>query len=205
MVPEGYDGLITKPELNMDFLMHHGILGMKWGKQNGPPYPLGSGDHSASERKAGYKKSLGGGHNEEMYDRKKKFKAANKVATVPKKKKENTRSTKEELEDVNKTSNQKFSTKNMKPMKPKEMQSIALNYTTSLKQDKSVKNLTCDIFSTTAAKGLQIAIVEYKKGGEQRVDILANDKVAGSYSFDEAKRMGTKLIDDVIDDYNKYH
>ena len=44
--------------LRPDELMHHGILGMKWGVQNGPPYPLGSGDHSASEKKAGWQKSL---------------------------------------------------------------------------------------------------------------------------------------------------
>lgn len=31
---------------------------MKWGKRNGPPYPLGTADHSASERKAGWRKSL---------------------------------------------------------------------------------------------------------------------------------------------------
>ena len=35
---------------NLD-IQHHGILGQKWGKQNGPPYPLGSGDHSAAEKK----------------------------------------------------------------------------------------------------------------------------------------------------------
>lgn len=40
---------------------HHGILGQKWGKQNGPPYPLGSGDHSAAEKRAGWKKSLSSG------------------------------------------------------------------------------------------------------------------------------------------------
>lgn len=38
--------------------MHHGILGQRWGKKNGPPYPLGVGDHSASEKKAGWQKSL---------------------------------------------------------------------------------------------------------------------------------------------------
>lgn len=41
-----------------EYLAHHGILGQKWGKQNGPPYPLGSGDHSASEKRAGWRKSL---------------------------------------------------------------------------------------------------------------------------------------------------
>lgn len=28
-----------------NYLEHHGILGMKWGVQNGPPYPLGSKEH----------------------------------------------------------------------------------------------------------------------------------------------------------------
>lgn len=33
-----------------DHLYHHGILGQEWGVRNGPPYPLGSGDHSAKEK-----------------------------------------------------------------------------------------------------------------------------------------------------------
>ena len=36
-----YDGIISKPPLD-DVLAHHGILGQKWGKRNGPPYPLDS-------------------------------------------------------------------------------------------------------------------------------------------------------------------
>ncbi len=57
-----------------DYLSHHGILGQKWGMRNGPPYPLGAGDHSAAEKKAGYKKSIGGGRNEDLYDRHKQMK-----------------------------------------------------------------------------------------------------------------------------------
>lgn len=34
-----------------DYLQHWGILGMKWGKRNGPPYPLSSSQMNASERR----------------------------------------------------------------------------------------------------------------------------------------------------------
>lgn len=39
-------------EFGMECLEHHGILGQKWGKLNGPPYPLGEGDHSTGEKSA---------------------------------------------------------------------------------------------------------------------------------------------------------
>lgn len=41
-----------------DTLSHHGILGMKWGEKNGPPYPIAPKNHSVSEKRAGWKKSL---------------------------------------------------------------------------------------------------------------------------------------------------
>lgn len=39
--------------MSENYLIHHGILGQKWGQKNGPPYPLGASDHSSAERKAG--------------------------------------------------------------------------------------------------------------------------------------------------------
>lgn len=30
-----------------DFLSHHGIIGMHWGKRHGPMYPLGSSESAA--------------------------------------------------------------------------------------------------------------------------------------------------------------
>lgn len=39
-------------------LYHHGIRGQAWGKTNGPPYPLDDADHSAKEKRMGWRKSL---------------------------------------------------------------------------------------------------------------------------------------------------
>jgi hypothetical protein len=47
--------LVTRSD---EYLKHHGILGQKWGKKNGPPYPIDASDHSSSEKKAGWRKSL---------------------------------------------------------------------------------------------------------------------------------------------------
>lgn len=36
--------------LDQNYLSHHGIKGQKWGKKNGPPYPLSSNQHSMAEK-----------------------------------------------------------------------------------------------------------------------------------------------------------
>lgn len=52
------NGLVYESVDYSPYLAHHGILGQKWGKQNGPPYPLSGSAHSSSEKKAGWRDSL---------------------------------------------------------------------------------------------------------------------------------------------------
>lgn len=57
---DNYGNLVTYEDgYSTSELYHHGILGQRWGRKNGPPYPLDASDHSASEKKAGWTKSLG--------------------------------------------------------------------------------------------------------------------------------------------------
>lgn len=65
-------------------LYHHGILGMRWGQKNGPPYPLKPSDHSASEKKAGWRKSLDSIRNDEDVRRAAKNYQVKKMAAVKK-------------------------------------------------------------------------------------------------------------------------
>lgn len=59
----------------MQELYHHGIRGQRWGKKNGPPYPLDAGDHSKLE-----KKFLGERGNTTVAESKSEFKRRNKIA-----------------------------------------------------------------------------------------------------------------------------
>lgn len=58
---------------NHDVLIHHGIMGQKWGKRNGPPYPLGYDDHSSAEKEQNSIRVLSGQANALKAKAKKKY------------------------------------------------------------------------------------------------------------------------------------
>ena len=66
-----------------DYLEHHGILGQKWGKKNGPPYPLDYEDHSSAEKKENTKGSLNNyeNHNEKSSSSSESSKASSESGT----------------------------------------------------------------------------------------------------------------------------
>ena len=50
---------------NQYYICHHGILGQKWGKKNGPPYPLDYSKLSPEERHEAKKKAIESGNVKE--------------------------------------------------------------------------------------------------------------------------------------------
>lgn len=91
-----------KPELDDEIVEHFGILGMRWGTRNGPPYPLGS-NISTGRR---LKKGAGGGSGSGSVTRKqkralkkaRKVRAKNlKIKTLEKQKQQQLEKSKEEI------------------------------------------------------------------------------------------------------------
>ena len=110
-------------KLGMDFLEHHQILGGKWGVHNGPPYPLGSGDHSASEKSAakaaGVKvgKDSGKGSIENVKKKKPRSKSVKKELTPEEKR--------EAALAASKSGDKKKITKNIEELSTEELRDAA--------------------------------------------------------------------------------
>jgi hypothetical protein len=140
------------------YLEHSGILGMKWGHRNGPPYPLGAGDHSAAEKKAGWRKSL------------------KKNAVDKKRQKKDYKSYKKDLSKIEDAVKENVSDEDVKRLKAaykksqKNIYDFDKDYKNRKKADKAYDR---DINSTMALRNIQDQIVRKSLGN------YGNKKVKG--------------------------
>ncbi len=91
-----YEYDYDKPELSEEVLEHHGILGMRWGHRNGPPYPLNSSVSTGHRLKDGSgpsKRKSRKAHRKQI----KNLKKARKVRDQNRQAAEQTQKTKEEI------------------------------------------------------------------------------------------------------------
>lgn len=187
------------------YLKHHGILGMKWGDRNGPPYPLNSSDHSASEKKAGYRKSLGGGRNEELYGKKKKKTRLQRAADAAQRDADNLRKNgyKEEADAV-----QKVADKNRKKAQNvMDIQKKVRDYNKAYDRASELSDKSDELFRK--AKEMHKSLAKTPIGRVREVykaQIGKGSEAAKEYFrlYDEASNLSDKAFDAWAEADKKY-
>jgi hypothetical protein len=179
------NGYVIKPSSND--IQHHGILGQKWGKQNGPPYPLGSEDHSSAEKKAGWKKSLNTKklQNEDGSLTKKGKKKFSKLIKID-----------EEREEILKKRNEAID---------KEINYYNKNRKKNRNDESYKEDIREFYISDPGFKDIEDSVIKYEKALTE-----VNKKYVKEYMNVSNKKYGlfTIIGDDrtskIIEDYNKY-
>ncbi len=165
--------LYYESKAHNDYLAHHGVLGQKWGKRNGPPYPLNASDHSSSENKTGWRKSLNSGTHEDY------SKAHSK-------------------ESVKNMSDKELNKVVNRLNKEKEYNKLMANSSLSKKTQKIVKTAVTAAVTATLTKYAN----KYAKKGMKIVEELlitkAVDKVDEVAKKKAAELIMTKIMKDAI-------
>lgn len=120
------------------YLKHHGILGQKWGKRNGPPYPLDADDHSTAEKNTMNNHPDRGGDPKESYNPDK--------SKAPEIKKQKFKFGKKEKEPFNKEKAIKNVDirsvyKHRKEFEDKEFKAVLERFNTEKKYKEAIKEL----------------------------------------------------------------
>lgn len=92
---------VPRSEPRPDELYHHGIHGMRWGRKNGPPYPLDYESHSSEEKRQNTKKELSAYTDSNGEQSLKRYKKTGKTADISKKESKKNRSS--DIDDDPKT------------------------------------------------------------------------------------------------------
>lgn len=172
-------------DISEDAIAHHGILGMKWGRRNGPPYPLGPGDHSSGEARAakaaGTKlgKDSGKGSIENVKGIRKSSSSSSKPQTATSKSSgSSSSSSKKSSSDTDKKSGnlierhkenleQKFKDKGMSKSEAEEAAENRL---------RTEKTVAIVAGVTVAAIGAGVAYKYYQEGKENVDRVISSDK-----------------------------
>lgn len=177
-----------------DELYHHGIKGQKWGKKNGPPYPLDASDHSSSERKEGIK-----GCTKEA---KAEAKSNSKGSALRNTSVKSNELTQKEINEFRKKMVGYYG--NGKPEKAKEYSKMSdEEIAEDIARKKKVKKIA---IAGVAALGIGAGIyLAYKYDAVDRISNMLNNGIES----DEVKKNLDKVVDDSIDDldfiFNKGH
>ena len=132
------------------FVNHNGILGQKHGVRNGPPYPLGEGDHSSSEESAAKKAgiSVGTSSGKGSLDN---VESANKKETSDKKESSSDTSQKKPTkEDIVNSGDIKLIQSSMKDLNLTELQTAIAKRSLMIQVNKTANPSTVKKLQETA-------------------------------------------------------
>lgn len=130
------------PTIRSDELYHEGVLGMKHGVRNGPPYPLSRDQISAAERKAGWLQKFAE-HRQAVKKKKRQAKALEKAR---KKRAANKKDAEDRKRIVEKGSRDEV-LKNRNRLSPEEMNKALDRLKEEDIVNQKIKNLSSPVYA----------------------------------------------------------
>ena len=182
------------------FVNHNGILGQKHGVRNGPPYPLGEGDHSSSEESAAKKAgiSVGTSSGKGSLDN---VESANKKETNDKKESSSDTSQKKPTkEDIVNSGDIKLIQSSMKDLNLTELQTAIAKRSLMIQVNKTANPSTVKKLqeTTQTLKDISVSaenVISFYNTGAKILNSLTTTTlpIIGSGTSNKAKKAVSKI------------